>query len=410
MKISEFSDLFGTNPDTIRYYVNMGLLVPRTHNKRYDFGAADENDMKFLLQLKNYQFSLHEIHRILALRRLSNFDSEDDLNDYLGMLKTQKRALAEQRVSVDKALTDINVHIREMAAKKGPETVRTGIPLKFLDLIACPHCGCSMKLSECTIENQEIMSGQLTCSCGYKTSIRNGILLGETGPVSIGDGMDLERNCYRMMSPELLSLVQRSYLWMADRLNSCDLSGKVVLEDCINNYCFCYTNFVELDPDALYIICDKFEPVVEMYKQLIEKLGLQLNILYIAAGSHQLPLKRGCVDYYIDYDSSNEFAILQGSFAVKQIQEYLSDDAAYVGVFTHFKPGCRSMEELYKEYPGAWQFTFNSFRFEQCLNEEWHEAEYDPKFGFVTDSGWGESFSYHVQGEKLWLSPFFCRK
>ena len=90
--------------------------------------------------------------------------------------------------------------------------------------------------------------------------------------------------------------------------------------------------------------------------------------------------------------------------------EYLSDDAAYVGVFTHFKPGCRSMEELYKEYPGAWQFTFNSFRFEQCLNEEWHEAEYDPKFGFVTDSGWGESFSYHVQGEKLWLSPFFCRK
>ena len=60
MKISEFSDLFGTNPDTIRYYVNMGLLVPRTHNKRYDFGAADENDMKFLLQLKKFvKFQKH---------------------------------------------------------------------------------------------------------------------------------------------------------------------------------------------------------------------------------------------------------------------------------------------------------------------------------------------------------------
>ena len=39
MKISEFAELFGTNPDTIRYYVNMGLLVPRSHNKRYDRNA-----------------------------------------------------------------------------------------------------------------------------------------------------------------------------------------------------------------------------------------------------------------------------------------------------------------------------------------------------------------------------------
>jgi len=37
MKIGQFSQHFNLTSETIRYYINKGLLVPVTKNDRYDF-------------------------------------------------------------------------------------------------------------------------------------------------------------------------------------------------------------------------------------------------------------------------------------------------------------------------------------------------------------------------------------
>lgn len=409
MKISAFGDLFRLTPETIRFYVNEGLLVPRSVNGRYDFSAQDKEDLSFLLKLKNMQFSLHEIHKILTLRRLSNFDSTDERNDYLKILKEQKTLLLQKRKELDDSIKSVNEEYAEVAMRQSPAQIKSGMPLYFLNLLSCPHCKKELSLANCTIEKQQIMNGSLTCTCGYQAAVKEGIVVGESGPISIYDGMDLERNCYRMMSPELLSLVQKTYLWMTDKLSLCDTDNKIILEDCINNYCFCYTNFINLNPKAYYIISDKFEGVVRMYKDFIEKLGLKLNILYIAAGAHKLPIRQECVDYYIDYDSSNEYAILEGGFALKKVAEYLKPDSSYLGVFSHLAKNSKSKVRLIEEYPEAWQFTFDTDKFQSCLRSEWQDITYINKFGSVTDSGYGESFSYHLKGEELWLSPFFCK-
>ena len=57
MKIGAFSAKYSLIPETVRYYVNEGLLVPRSRNGRYDFGDDDQRDIEFLLQLKSYHFS-----------------------------------------------------------------------------------------------------------------------------------------------------------------------------------------------------------------------------------------------------------------------------------------------------------------------------------------------------------------
>lgn len=410
MKISEFSNLFNTTPETVRYYVNEGLLIPHIKNNRYDFCEEDKKDMELLLRLKSYHFSLHDIHRILALKRLSNFDSQDDLSDYIGILRSQKRELLNEKKDLEKTLKEIEQEIASLSRKKNfADGKRCGVPFQFLSLLACPNCQSSLSLENCNIENQEILSGALKCTCGYQAAIQNGIIIGETGPVSPYDGVDTERNCYRMMSPELLSLVQKTYLWMDEQLASCDTSGRVILEDCINNYCFCYTNFSSLNPDAFYIVSDKYAEIVITYKKLIEKLGLKLNILYIAAGCHLLPLKHGCVDYYIDFDSSNEYAILYDCFAFHAIEKYLSPQAKYLGTFSHFCLNGPSVRELHRQYPDAWEHSFDSPYFKKCLQKTWGYVVYEDAFGCVTDSGYGESFTYHVGKEKLWLSPYFCR-
>lgn len=410
MKISVFSEIFSTAPDTIRFYVNEGLLIPHTKNNRYDFNDEDKKDMELLLRLKSYHFSLHDIHRILSLKRLSNFDSSDDLGDYILILKEQKRKMLNEKKNLDRILEGIDQELYFASQKQNSEIgKRSGIPLLFLSFLACPDCQSMLTLENCTIENQEIQTGSLKCSCGYHALIKDGIIIGNTGPVSPHDGVDTERNCYRMMSPELLSLIQKSYLWMCEQLSSCDTSGRIILEDCINNYCFCYSNFTSLNPDSLYIITDKYEAIVRTYKSLIEKQNLKRNILYIAAGSSQLPIRQACVDYYIDFDSSNEYAILYNHYAFQTANKYLSSQAKYLGVFSHFSSAGPSMKELYSQYPKAWKHSFDSSYFKKFLYETWEYAAYEDEFGFVTDSGYGESFSYHIKKEPLWLSPFFCR-
>ncbi len=411
MKIGAFSSLFNMTPETVRFYVNEGLLIPRCRNSRYDFGEEDKRDMEFLLRLKSYRFSIYQIHRILALRRLSNFDSANDLADYLQLLGGQKMILSQEKNNLSRAIEEIEQEITVLSQKgTSVPTVHQGVPLSFLPLLACPHCQKELKLENCSIERQQILSGELSCTCGYHAVIRNGILVGERGPVSPYDGIDAERNCYRMMSPELLSLVQKAYMQMDEHLSSWDMTGKVVLEDGINNYCFCYTNLINLNPETCYIIADKFEEVVMMYKNLIEKLGIRRNILYIAAGSSFLPLRHGCVDCYIDFDSSNECAILEQRYAADAIKKYLSPQAKYLGAFFHFSMNGESVRELHRQYPEAWEYSFDSGYFLQRLKESWEHVEYEEQFGCVTDSGYGESFTYHVGKEPLWLSLYFCSK
>ena len=100
MKIGEFSDLFGLAPETVRYYVNKGLLVPVSKNERYDFDNVDVDDMRLLMKLKSFRFSLSEIHRIMSLRRLSNFDSKKELMDYIDILNHQKKNMLLEKKKI----------------------------------------------------------------------------------------------------------------------------------------------------------------------------------------------------------------------------------------------------------------------------------------------------------------------
>lgn len=67
------------------------------------------------------------------------------------------------------------------------------------------------------------------------------------------------------------------------------------------------------------------------------------------------------------------------------------------------------MQELYRQYPDAGKHCFDLAYFQQLLRQEWEHVNLETNFGVVTDSGYGESFTYHVNNEPLWLSMYFCR-
>ncbi|MEO8012195.1 MAG: MerR family transcriptional regulator [Dokdonella sp.] len=69
MKVSELARLTGATPDTVRYYVQIGLLDPAKDatNGYRRFDEADLRRLRFVLRAKRLGFQLDEIAQILSM-------------------------------------------------------------------------------------------------------------------------------------------------------------------------------------------------------------------------------------------------------------------------------------------------------------------------------------------------------
>ena len=401
MKIGAFCEQFELSPETVRYYINTGLLVPVVKNNRYDFRDIDNEDMTLLLKLKSFKFSIHDIHKILSLKRLSNFDSANELNDYTNILKNQKKKILREKKEIQEIIDSLSEEIKSASGKHNAAPAKKrGLPLTFLSYLACPHCRHALSASNCAIEGDEIIYGDLNCSCGFKGSIQNGILICSPGKISVYDWPDKERNCYRLMNPLLVSYMQKAYYWMMEKINRLDTDGKIILEDFVNNYCFCHANLELMNKNALYIITDKYPEIVAVYKNLIEKISQDHKILYIASASNMLPLKNECVNVYIDFDSANEYALFNNGYSTDAIRPYLAKEAHAIGAFFSFQQRSKSIEELHRQFPEAWEKSYDIKYFRRYLRGVWSKIYDECSIANITDvSSDNKTNSYHIPGE-----------
>ena len=70
MKIGEFAKKHNITQDTIRHYLELGLLATEKKGGHYDFSESDSHDLIQIMELKNLSFSLNEIQRILTIQRI----------------------------------------------------------------------------------------------------------------------------------------------------------------------------------------------------------------------------------------------------------------------------------------------------------------------------------------------------
>lgn len=91
MRISSFAKKFNVSIDTIRYYMNLGLLIPVKTGTYYDFDQTCEDDMKIITELKSFEFTLNEIREIIDLKRITLLRDHEDLALYMQMLERKKK-------------------------------------------------------------------------------------------------------------------------------------------------------------------------------------------------------------------------------------------------------------------------------------------------------------------------------
>ena len=80
--------------DTIRYYMELGLIVPGRHGNLYDFSGDSIEDIRWIHKLKEMGFLLKEIQKVLSLRRTSNWVEPQEIAEYLILLDKRKNPCA----------------------------------------------------------------------------------------------------------------------------------------------------------------------------------------------------------------------------------------------------------------------------------------------------------------------------
>lgn len=420
MKIGEVSKITNLSVDTIRYYINYGLLVPKNKGKQYTFSESDIQDLQTIKKFKSYYFSLKDIHTIISFNRISNLDDRGDLQDYLEFFEDKYKELNNQKEELENTLTELKNDIDGLKSKIETINEKSGVPIFFLEYLSCPHCKKHLKLFDAQIEKQEILSGKLFCDCSYSVAIKDGILNTNIGYINTYDFADPERNFSKNISPSLISLIQKSYNWMLDKLDEVDLKGKIIMEDHINAYFFLYPNISKIDKDAYYIVCGKYLEILELYKHRLDSLDLDLNILYICDSSFNYPIKDNSVDIFIDYYSSNEYATFNNDYHLEKITPYLKNKASILGTYFYFDNNSRSRKELFDFYKEGFRNNFNYTYFkDRYLTKGNYEEKRFSEIGYTLNSGLyhlkndkneNEAFIFHVPDEKMHLYSYEWEK
>ena len=98
MKIGTFARKFNLNISTIRFYINNGLLTPRSSRRaRYELGKECVSDMEKILKYKKYYFTLEEIQLLFFMEKASRFQDEIVLEVCADILRNKKNSLLPRK-------------------------------------------------------------------------------------------------------------------------------------------------------------------------------------------------------------------------------------------------------------------------------------------------------------------------
>ena len=93
MKIGEFARVCNVTKDTVRYYVNIGLLIPKMQGSQMSFEEREYADFNYIQKLKGMRFNIKEIRAFLYLRRMSNMIEPATIDECVKLLEDKKECL-----------------------------------------------------------------------------------------------------------------------------------------------------------------------------------------------------------------------------------------------------------------------------------------------------------------------------
>lgn len=338
MRIGEFSKRNKVSIETVRHYIDLGLIIPYKNGAQYEFNEKCQKEIESILELKALGFTLNEIKSIFVyetLGKLSVNEKNNILYDIFDLKQKEVNRKINELVDIESRLIN---KLKYINTTEIPKSFNLGIDIKNLSLLSCIKCGDELYLEDGNIKNNQILEGKLKCTCGMEYSIKSGILIVEDDFVKNSDEI------YNLIIEDYIKETDESYIlnlrkgldWTCNELCKISFKSKVILE-IGTGLGFLLRNLYDNLDNSVYIAIDNNIQKHNYLKSLIERSSFKKNIMFICTDFKYIPIKKKSIDIFLDYGGSSNYWFDKNDFSLKNILKYLKEDSYVVLSYILFK-------------------------------------------------------------------------
>lgn len=336
MKIGEFASSNNISLDTVRHYVDLGLLLPEKSGAQFTYDERCARDLVEILELKEMGFTLNEVKSIFTFKRLGRLTSYQENPAYQDIYKNRHHQLTARLDELQKSKDKLENRLMEFD-RENTGSCRHGFDFKKLGLFCCPGCGCELALLDARITGNLITDAQLGCKCGKEHHIESGILF---SGVNIRETSEFDGNqiadYIEATDEAYLQNVYRGMDWIRRKLDPESLHGKVILELGSGSGFFLRHIYEDLPEDMVYIAVDHNINSHRFLKSALEKTGCRKNIFFVCSDFLELPLRAGSADLVLDLTGTSNYSFEHEGFLPELMMKYFKGDAELLGNYILF--------------------------------------------------------------------------
>jgi DNA-binding transcriptional MerR regulator/ubiquinone/menaquinone biosynthesis C-methylase UbiE len=406
MRIGKFGKVNELSIDTIRHYMDLGLIVAEKQGGHYYFDERCQNDLEHILELKGMGFSLTEIKIIFHYKNFGKMtDYEKDT--YYQSLFLEKYEKIEQEM---KSLVEIKGKLKQkldyLSSRSIGSSSMMGIDYRVLDLLKCLKCGDQLTLQDGLISRNQIMDGKLSCDCGVEYLIESGILRVGDPYKSITGRAPLENNITEYIQetdPMYLENINKGLQWSKRKLGQIDLHNKVILELGSGVGFFLRNIYQELPEDCLYIAVDHNLERHQFLKSLLERTDSKRKFLFICADFLNIPIRNNSVDMVIDHTGTSNYSFGHDTFLLREVDPLVKRNGYLLGSYLAFKNFSHKskIEVKYRD-------NFTASILKKNISELKYQTIEDQMNEPINRGGRYENF--FVPGEEIFTYLFFGKR
>ncbi|WP_040214560.1 MerR family transcriptional regulator [Clostridium polynesiense] len=335
MKIGTFAKKHNVSMHTIRHYLDLELLLAEKIGTQYSFTTEDSRDMEEIKELKRLKFSLEEIQKIFVYKRLDGKKTIGFNEHFRLFLENKKEELRRHMEDIEETLSYVDKKIYQLKASESKRR-QLNFPINMVVYLRCAHCGSELNLYEANIENNMVTSGNFICSCGYKITIQNGIIVDKSAVKN--KDTPSKNEYYEKTSPKFINYIFKSIETLMKAIEKEDVEKKVILElsHCSGFFLMKYMPY--LPKESTYILVDyDFNRLYDL-KRNLEANSDHKNFIFLCCDFDKLPLMNNLISLVIDCFTNKEHAKKDGRVFKDNILPLIKSGGHTACIYTYFSP------------------------------------------------------------------------
>ncbi len=405
VRIGKFAESNNLTVDTVRHYMDLGLIIPEMQGGQYYFDDRCKSDLEDILSLKGMGFTLNEIKSIFIFRRLGNLTPYEQNQYYKTFFESKYKSIEQEIDNLKGIRNNLKFKIQELNNYNKEQKNKIGIDFKNLNIFKCLKCKEDLILSKGSIDKNQVIDGVLRCNCGVEYNIEDGILIINDNLNNYGFKFDSNyiEEYISLTDIKYLDNIYKNLEWVHKKIEFDGFANKIILELGSGVGFFLRNIYNELPDNSIYIAVDNDLGRHKFLKGMLELTDCNKNIIFICSDFTKIPIQDKSIDVLVDISGSSNYAFLNEKFLLDEIDNYVKEFAWLIGsyiIFKNFSVNSK-IDDKYRK-----SFILNN------IKEEIKNLNYEPIYEKVSEPlGKGGKYEdYFVKGEEVYSYLYYGKR